>query len=246
MRPCRSMLQRIVGVAATFALLASVTTAADAPTANRLRANRAPQQGGIRVNVNKPVLDDNATGQNTDRTIANLLAMGDEEEIAMAKLALSKTENKWVREFAETIIKDHNDSLSKLERFGVQPQQLTAQSQDRAGDGAQPGQPGRFDLLTVKRQIAQQCLAMAQQKAGETKDASERDMCYVGHQVVAHEHMLSAQKVLRQYASSELQQLIDKKMETAEMHKDHAQKLMDDLIHAEHDRIREQAKQAKQ
>ena len=129
--------------------------------------------------------------------------------------------------------------LDKLERFGGQAGLGQADAATKnAGDAqpkiSRPGQKG-FDFLTVKRQITQQCLASAQ-KCWQEKDIAEAEMAYVGSQLVAHQHMLDSMMVFRQYASPKLGQLIDDGTKTVQQHKEHAEKLIEELGHEAHSR----------
>src|SRR5262245_27710847 len=58
---------------------------------------------------------------NNDQMIAQCLAIDNEEEIAIAKLAAAKSTDRAVRDFAERLIKDHTSLLAELERFGARP-----------------------------------------------------------------------------------------------------------------------------
>ena len=237
-------------VALALAALASIALADQpfqprkVPAAKQTQAQQLPGQPQ-RVTANRPV-----DGRvNADPAIAQCLAIDNEEEIAMAQLAASKTKNDKVRQFAEMLIKDHSGLLPQWQPFGASIARLgpaaaqtanrnpnqprlpafnearTARTDDRAvtqpGDTAATG----FDFLTVKRRIAEECLAQAQKHWGEHK-AEECDMAFVGYQIAAHGHMLAELKVVRDYASPELQAVIDKAAEATRMHLDHAKDLI--------------------
>jgi len=147
-----------------------------------------------------------------------------------------------VREFADTLIKDHTDLLGQLQQFGAQIASLDEDGGRRAFSNApgappqttpvqqqaqpqQPGQGGGLNFLEVKRQMAQMCLANAQREWNEKK-SGDAELCYLGGQVVAHQKMIEAQKVLRQYASADLQAVLDKGIEGTESHLEHAKQLL--------------------
>ena len=50
------------------------------------------------------------------------------------------------------------------------------------------------------------------------KSSHEFDHCYMGQQIVAHMKVIDELKVLRNYASNDLRQKIDKELETAQHH----------------------------
>jgi len=197
-----------------------------------------------RVTVNRPVTG--GGNMNPDQMIASMLAIGNAEEIEMAKLAQSKTENKDVREFADTMIKDHTKFLNKLIQTGAAEPQLHANSVREENTAASSntgtasatssasGSERSVDPVTMKREIAQQCLAMAQKKAAETKGEHEFNMCYIGQQLVAHEQMLAALKVAHRHVSRDLQSTIEEGEKTTEEHLEHAEKLVKQL--AQNDR----------
>jgi predicted outer membrane protein len=209
-------------------LLSSVGFAEDSkPLPGPATAKAAPENVPRRVIANKPVGPALQSQKNTDAFIATCLAISNGEEIELAKLAISKAKNSEVREFAEMMVKDHSDMLGKLERFGGQAG-LTAAGQ-RPGGNAADSQPG-FDLVNVRREIARQCLTSAQ-KMWENKKLADAEMAFVGQQCVLHQQMIDTETVLRQYVSADLQQLIDKGIETAQTHKKHAEQLIEELVH---------------
>ena len=53
------------------------------------------------------------------------------------------------------------------------------------------------------------------------------DKAYLGQQIVAHQEMHDKLTVLRNHASSELQQDIEKQLTSTEEHLEHVKKLMD-------------------
>lgn len=244
------MARSLAGVLELAILISSVGTAADpqlvpgsgtakaAPErAAREAAPKAAQTTPRRVTANKPVTPP-AQAHDGDAMIATCLAISNEEEIALAKLALSKSKNDKVHEFAEMMVKDHSDMRSKLERFGAQAQsQLSAtdnrqdkKNQDDAHQRTAGAGNAGFDFLGVKRQIAQQCVDSAR-KMWEEKKGSDADMAYLGQQCVLHQQMIDAQTVLRQYASTELQSLMDKAIDTAQSHKKHVEQLIEEVAH---------------
>jgi predicted outer membrane protein len=187
-----------------------------------------------RVVTNKPV-DQQGHSQSKDGMIATCLAISNGEEVAMAKLAISKAENEKVRDFAEKMVKDHSDMLAKLERLGGQSgvaedqaKSNTAASKQLQMTSAGQGGAGGIDFITVKRQIAQQCLQSAE-KAWQDKKPADAEMCYVGQQIVMHQQMIDAATVMQQYASGELKDAIEEGIETAKSHKKHAEQLIEEL-----------------
>ncbi|MGQ0636594.1 MAG: DUF4142 domain-containing protein [Planctomycetaceae bacterium] len=83
-------------------------------------------------------------------------------------------------------------------------------------------------FLQIKREIADECRASAHRELS-SKQGKEFDACFVGMQIGAHWAMVDELKVLERHASPELQALLRKGRESAQMHLDHAKKLMKDV-----------------
>jgi predicted outer membrane protein len=245
-------------------------------------AQRDPNSGDVNSNqpsnpqavtANKLATTGTVLGRGDDQTIATMLAIGNQEEVAMAHLAETKIQNPDVRSFADLMIHDHTQFLTKLAQFGgyagftgnepvsvrgrlnelnplprnsnapeptvrpVRPNAPAGQAQLQAGQpaqvqGAHPAvNRPQFNFLSVKRQIAEACLASAQ-KDLESKKPFEAEMDYVGSQIVAHKQMLDTLKVLRPYASAEFQPVLDQGMQTVQIHLQHAEKLVKSLARA--------------
>jgi predicted outer membrane protein len=238
---------RITWVQAALVALAvtSVAVAQQAPPAQpaqpaqrpgliqQRREARQANQAQQRVTANRPV-----DGQTADQQIVNWLALCNTEEVELAKLAAENAKDAKVREFAQMLAKEHGQNLAQLEKFGAQRVRLEVASAGegqrtaRVDDGARPtaGQAG-LDFNEIGRQIAAECIANAKKEWSEKGE--DCDMAFVGQQIVAHKQMLSAMKVLRQYASPELQASIDKSTEATREHLDHAKQLIESLARAE-------------
>jgi predicted outer membrane protein len=217
-----------------------------APRAGAPRAGQQPgaqqsgaqQSGAQRVTANRVNTGQDNGNRLADRQIADCLAIDNQEEIALARLAASKSKDRAVREFAEMLIQDHGKYLQQLERHGAQvvafntaaresgqvPQQTTGQAAQSQLENRSPGQEG-LDFLLVKRQIAQMCLENATRGWTE-KQGAEADKSYIGHMIGAHEKLIEAQKVLRQYASAELQPVLEQGIQVAESHLQRAKQIM--------------------
>jgi predicted outer membrane protein len=251
---------RWIGVLAAVAMLSAVAFAAEQQnTPPRSAAPRDAQRGNLRqqgnpqrVTANK-LATDGATAHNNDQTIADWLAIGNQAEIAISQIAESKAEHKDVRKFAEMMVKEHTQLQQQLEKFGASPVRLGEQRERREPSNARPAavtapqaqpraqaQPqaqGQFvadhhaglNFLEAQREIAERCVATAQKELNYKK-GTERDECFVGMQIAAHQHMIDTQKVLREHASPELQGVIDKALETSESHLDHAKHLIRSLV----------------
>jgi predicted outer membrane protein len=231
------------GTAAVAALLAAVVVAQERPRPTAPADGQKPQ----RITVHRPV----EGAQSADRTIAECLAISNQEQVALATLAAEKTQNPKVKQFAETMIKDHGQLLSQLQQFGGTSVAFSLDRQGHAEPGARPDAPraadrvagrppvaehrtaftpqGGLDFSNLKRQMAEKCIQTAQKNWAEKK-GNDADMCFVGSQTVLHQQMVNGLEVLRPYASPQLQGVIDQGISTTQAHLAHAEKLLKELV----------------
>ncbi|MDZ4689399.1 MAG: DUF4142 domain-containing protein [Planctomycetaceae bacterium] len=132
------------------------------------------QPGGVRTTAQPGQPGQRAGWQSNDQTFATCLTIDNQEEIAIAKFAESKTDNKDVKEFASMLVTDHEAFIKKLEKFAPeasrnnslnsdQPQtsektERTTTSTNSAvqpAGGAAPAQPGRTIQQTAGTQPQQ-------------------------------------------------------------------------------------------
>jgi len=84
-----------------------------------------------------------AQWQNADHMLATCVAIGNQEEIAVAKFAEEKAKNNDVKEFARMMQKDHQSFLQKLQRFAPEASRegyLSDQNQRTGNDQRNEGQ----------------------------------------------------------------------------------------------------------
>lgn len=80
---------------------------------NQQRAN----QPGVNVQAPGVNVQVGQRGMHRDQALASCIAIANQEEIALARLAEEKTKSKDVKEFAEMLVKDHQGFLQKLSKF---------------------------------------------------------------------------------------------------------------------------------
>jgi len=149
-------------------------------------------------------------GSRSDQEIAACVYGEASNEIEIAKLAQQKAQSEEVREFAQQMIKEHSPGAQEM-------QQLAGNLVSSQPQGGQRGGEGGLDWISVKKQIGQQCLASVKQELSQ-KPAAEFDHCFMGQQIGAHMKVVDELKVLRNYASQELQQKLDKELQMAQHH----------------------------
>jgi hypothetical protein len=116
------------------------------------------------------------------------------------------------------------------QQAGQQPanQTLTASVTNLPGSAVQAGTNQGLNFIAVIRQMDQQREQQLTRELGE-KHGAEFDNCYVGQQIGAHMEMLDKIRVLRQYASPQLQQVLAQGEQTTQQHLDQFKHLMKSL-----------------
>lgn len=220
------------------------------------------------ANPNRPagtqgVVGDSTQGVSKDQTLATCVAIDNQTEIAIVKMAKEKLQDEKTREFAEMLIKDHQEFLTKLNRFAPEATRdanwldSSASGDDRTTrtDGRddrtvandnQPQASGRqttafrgspdagVDFLQIHREVSRECLQSARTGLSEKKE-SEIDACFVGWQIASHGMMKDKLTVLERHASGELKEVLAEGRKTTEEHMEHAIGLMKQL-EKHHDR----------
>jgi predicted outer membrane protein len=214
----------------------------EVPDQNRRGARQAGQRGNRQAQ----------SGNRFDAHVADCLILGNQEEIALLKFGLEKTKSDQVKELAQSMIKDHEKAVSELREF-ASPQhanvELTAdsgQGRDVAtrearkvpaeGDDAQ-AQGGQNNLMMKMHRMAkrshEECLALSKEELSKY-DGHEFDQAFLGQQLGAHIGMLAKLKAAQEETSGELSQWTAKAQDTTKKHKDHLEKLMNELTKEAH------------
>jgi predicted outer membrane protein len=198
-----------------------------------------------------------------DSQLAACLAIDNQKEIVLAQFASQKTQNEEVKAFAQMMIKDHGNFLKELQAVaGPEHRQLTLQGQPAADaetaqnaqdnatetSGEQPrarrsarpaeidetaGAAGGLDFLTLKQELAEQCLQSTRAEL-EKKSGAEFDQCYMFGQVMAHMGMVDHLTVFAKHASPEFRQKLDKALQTTKRHLAEAQQIAESLEGTHH------------
>lgn len=235
-----------------------------------------PARPGVQVQVNpngtagaRVATGQTASAPINEHTLAACVAIANQEEVAIAKMAADKAKHKEVKEFAKMLAEDHQGFLKKLQRFAPEAQEtLQAASgqsnQSRvqtagatAGQPQAQAQPGQaiqqvagqaqtapIDVIQLHREVAQQCLADAKKKMGEM-EGEKFDFCFMGHQIAKHEEMKTKLTVFQRHASGEFAQLLATGLETTETHLKKAEEIMKDLDKDHHEKNEKSEKRDK-
>jgi predicted outer membrane protein len=203
------------------------------PNGQQLQQQQQGQQQQ-RVTANRLNPD---SAMSNDHLIANWVLTANQVEIAIAKAAEDKLDNKDVRKFAVSLIEERMPMTHELERFGATPVRFDEGSRrDQAGRTERTAAgtaPRAMNMTEIHREIAQRCVNTAEKELSEAK-GKERDECFLGMQIGAHHEMINSQTVLREYASPELRAVLDKSIQTAESHLDQAKQLIREVANRDH------------
>jgi predicted outer membrane protein len=186
--------------------------------------------------------------------LANCLLIKNKAEVELGQFAQQKAQNPEVKEFAQMLVKDHQQAIQKL--------QALAGTQGAAGNAQRPGANGQLDaqantpaterprqglnqdadqssttstrpgaqndalaqLLQLDRQISERCQEMVREEL-QAKSGPEFDYCFVGAQIGSHTHMLAALDVIGQRAQGELRQFVQEAQPVVQQHLEHAKQL---------------------
>lgn len=146
----------------------------------------------------------------TDRQIAAIVVAANQVDIDAAKVAKSRTKNKDVKAFAETMIRDHEavnkQAKALVKKLKVKPEaNPTSKSLE---DG------GKQNIKALKK-----------------LKGAEFDKAYAEHEVAYHEQVLDAinSTLLPNAKNPDLKALIEKVTPAFQAHLEHAKKLQSEL-----------------
>ena len=149
----------------------------------------------------------------TDPQIAAIVVAANQVDTDAAKVAKSHTKNKDVKEFANTMIRDHEavnkQAKSLVKKLNVKPEpNPTSKSLEKGG------KENMAKLKTLK--------------------ASAFDKAYAEHEVAYHQQVLDAinNTLVPNAKNPELKSLLEKVAQVIQAHLDHAKKLQGELTSA--------------
>jgi predicted outer membrane protein len=192
-----------------------------------------------------------AEGDNLDNKIAVCLLLGNQEEVALAQFAQQKSQNEQVKKFAQQMIEHHQQAISKIEQAAPEVAGLNLQLRGGAeGEAAASSNPTGVRPASAEEPVAstaaaenvghnqrgaqlaqavkQECLNLTQQELAQ-KQGVEFDKAYIGQQVCAHIGMLAELRGSKNFATGQLQQVIDEGEQMTQQHLDQAKQIMSQL-----------------
>lgn len=192
------------------------------------------------------------SSRENDRQIVRWLIPDQHGVIECSKLALEKSTNESVKQFARLMVTEHSSCLDKLEGISKHSstpgdvQQTSDTITNRKGDvkvdarrsgilirdeGTQRDNKIVYqptDFVQVKVEVCDQMRALIA-KEMKAMPGSEFDRAYMKHMVAGHEMNLASCKAVRKTASSELQTMLDQNIEKLNVHLKQARQLCDEV-----------------
>ena len=181
----------------------------------------------------------------TQHDLAMCLAIANEGEVAVSRIGIEKAQHADVKKFAEEMVKVHSDMIAKLQQAdaaniaAAEVRQVPAAAAN--GNAAAPNnEAGRrtasvepnamqdSPFVSLKRELAAQCLQSKQEELGQ-KTGAEFDKCFMGAQLGMHMEAIDTMKVFSKHTSGELKSTIEEGIKTAQSHLDHAKSIMKTL-----------------
>jgi predicted outer membrane protein len=206
--------------------------------------DRATGQPGVRTQAGLQTQSQTglqaSQGGALDQQIAVCLKLGNQEEVALAQFAQDRAQNPQVKQFAQTMIEQHQQAISKLDQAVPQLASLNLELKGAAGAAAArttpptagnqraSGSATNQQMVDLARDIKQECLNLTQTELGK-KQGAEFDKCYIGQQIVAHTGMLAELRATQRHASSQLQPVLKEGAQMAEHHLTQAKTILQQL-----------------
>lgn len=201
---------------------------APSPTNQRAVSNESSQQRPGDAN------------QEVEQFLANCLLIKNQGEVEIAKFAEQRSQNPQVKQFAKTLIEDHQAAIQRIQR--IAGAQASAQGQDRSiqQTGYTPPQSGGANqaggqnaalqqLAAIERQIAERCQQNLREKL-QSKQGAEFDHCFVGSQIMGHMQMLAELEVIQSQTSGPLRQIAQESQPKVQHHLQTAEQLAEQLM----------------
>ncbi len=187
-------------------------------------------------------------GGEMDTFIASCLLLGNQEEVALAQVAVQQAESDRVKQFAQMLVDDHQKAIQQLQQHAkpgislndsrqasgagqagsqqASPQQYTANRPDISRGSASSATMDQ--VLMLDQQAKQECLQLTKSMLQE-KQGAEFDKAFAGMQVGAHVGMLAKLKASEQHASGELAAMIQQSQQTVKHHLEETKQICQEL-----------------
>jgi predicted outer membrane protein len=204
-----------------ISLMPAALLSSQNPTPPQANAPKVSQQAGIAAA--------------SDTILATWLVVANENEIALANLALQQAQSKEVKQFAQQMIDDHGAFAQKLRPFagpatatpvGKPPSSgsvETTKAPVEANGGRTTGTPA-FDHQALLRELGEKCVASSTMMLADRKGAAF-DHSFMQMQVGNHVMLADLIEVLGKHASTDLRPILTSGLATVRGHLGHAKTL---------------------
>lgn len=149
------------------------------------------------------LLSQNATAQLSDPEIASVAVVANQNDISYAEIALQRSSNKAVREFANTMVKDHNSVIDQAVAL-----------------------VGRLNVTPEDNDLSKALTTQAEEtvKTLNTVSKSNFDKTYIDNEVAYHEAVINAVKtvLIPDSQNEDLRELLEGVLPVLEVHLEHA------------------------
>jgi predicted outer membrane protein len=203
--------------------------------------------------------DENATpepmAQHWRQNVARCILLDNQGAVILNEFALEKLQNPEVRQFAQSMVKGHNEWVAKLQRFvpdapstdALSKRVYAIRNQIKSEKGTMPvsseiGEGRRMENMNEKdmgkhfmhmipamqQQMAENCLAYMQAELSNV-DKDQFDKAYIGLQIFAHTADLAKLKTFENFAPADLKPIITSQINTVQSHLEEARSLCKQL-----------------
>jgi putative membrane protein len=179
----------------------------------------------------------NAEGQKSEveKYFATCLLKNNQAEIEISQFAAQQSQNPKVKEFAEELVKDHQQVVKKLQSIAGN---ASAHSSSALGSSATDtaenstaahsssnGNDALMQVAQIEEKINDRCKQALREEL-QQKTGAEFDAAFLGSQIAGHMHMLAALEVIPQESQGQLKQIAEEAKPTVQKHLDKAKELM--------------------
>jgi predicted outer membrane protein len=244
-------------IAPAMLALAAMASQALAQSATETQRPAGAREGADRATTTQSQAG--SQGQQGDKLakhVAVCLTLGNMEEIQLGQFAQDRAQNPQVKQFAQTMVEEHQQAVQKLQqampevaslnlelnaqggaaagqstaaRPGAGATASTSANQRSSATGAQSGGQEAQKMVQFAREVKQECLNLTTQELGR-KQGMEFDKAYIGQQIVAHTGMLAELKTAQRHLQNQqLRPIIQEGTQMTEHHLAQARQIMEQL-----------------
>ena len=161
---------------------------------------------------------DSKSGVTVEQALVMKLEKANQAGIELAQLAQQKSDNQDVRQFAQTLIDDHQSLNQDLKKLGMKSRSATA-----ANHSTQMAMVPR-ELCRIGELACQNTLTMTKEMLGKHQ-GQDFNMAFLGQQCIAHMMMLAELKAIETEGPTELRPFATSAATKVEKHLDKAKQL---------------------